>query len=122
MDLAELKSCSKCHRMLPKERFNKNKKSKSGLRSQCKDCVNSYGKQHYIGNKVKIDAQHKAYYNNNKETRNKKIAEWRKANPDKCRRYDKNHYYKFRKKRIAKTIRWLRLNKDRHAAQEQKRP
>ena len=41
-ELSEI--CSKCEIILLKSHFHKNKKSKDGLRSQCKICVNDYNK------------------------------------------------------------------------------
>ena len=37
----ETKICSKCHLEKPIKDFNKSKYTKSGLRSQCKDCENN---------------------------------------------------------------------------------
>jgi predicted HTH domain antitoxin len=33
-----MKKCSKCGRMLPKTSFNKNRKTKDGLQSECREC------------------------------------------------------------------------------------
>lgn len=40
------KTCKKCVELLPIERFNKNRLSKDGLRSDCKECQGDYNKEH----------------------------------------------------------------------------
>lgn len=42
-----MKKCSKCEKELPEEKFCKSTKTRSGLQSWCKDCVNSYNKLAY---------------------------------------------------------------------------
>lgn len=50
------KRCQKCDRMLPLEKFSKNKGCKDGYRNQCKECHNLYYRQ-YFDNKEKMDKQ-----------------------------------------------------------------
>ena len=42
-----VKKCCRCKNILLKSNFHKNTKSKDGLRSQCKICVNEYNKNYY---------------------------------------------------------------------------
>lgn len=36
---SRLKTCTRCERLLPKDRFYSHPTGKDGLRSQCKDCI-----------------------------------------------------------------------------------
>ena len=42
-----VKKCRVCKNILLKSIFHKNTKSKDGLQSQCKFCVNDYNKNYY---------------------------------------------------------------------------
>lgn len=33
-----MKTCTKCHRLLPESSFNKSRRNKSGLRAECREC------------------------------------------------------------------------------------
>ena len=43
--------CCRCKNILLKSNFNKNVKSKDGLQSQCKICVNDYNENYYNKNR-----------------------------------------------------------------------
>ena len=43
----ETKKCTKCGRELPLSDFGKDARSKDGLLSGCKNCVNKYARDHY---------------------------------------------------------------------------
>ena len=48
-----VKQCCVCKKVLFKSNFQKkNRKSKDGLRSQCKLCVNDYNKNYYNKNQI----------------------------------------------------------------------
>lgn len=47
------KTCTKCGRTLPLEKFNKSSKNKDGYRHFCKDCIHKYYIQ-YRDKKVKF--------------------------------------------------------------------
>ena len=46
-----VKKCRVCKNILLKSTFNKNTKSKDGLQSQSKFCLNNYNKNYYIKNR-----------------------------------------------------------------------
>ena len=54
--------CSRCGIIKPVSEFSKGR-NKSGYRSNCKQCVHEL----YLADKERILAQHKDYYENNKE-------------------------------------------------------
>lgn len=67
------KICSKCKQEKSLDQFNRNRYSKLGLRSDCKDCFNTrhnkseYKKEYYQTNKLKIQEYNKEYYRDNQE-------------------------------------------------------
>ena len=94
------KKCSKCGEWLVANtyNFNKHKKGKFNLRSQCKKCANKY----YNDNKDKKLKYSKEYYNNNRdeilrkqkenqEHKTKYHNKWYKNNKDKYKEYYNNN-------------------------------
>ena len=67
--------------------FNKAKKGKWGLYSQCKKCEKEYNKNYYKNNKEKI----KEYRENNKEHFKEKNKEWRENNKEHKKEYNKEY-------------------------------
>lgn len=110
------KVCTNCNKELSLEMFSKNKSTKDGLQSVCKECQ----RQYYQSNKERIKARNrkrddgrreeksiefKKYYEENKEdfkeryNKNKKRIlkygqKWRKENPEKTRLYAKKYRQK----------------------------
>lgn len=76
------KLCSKCKQEKPVELFHKNPALKSGLRSNCKECI----KRYLQTNADLIKKKKKIYCNNNKD----KIRDYYKKNAKKIR----EHYLK----------------------------
>ena len=60
-----VKKCRVCKHFSLKSSFYKNTKSKDGLQSQCKFCVNIYNKNYYVDNKDRLLNKQK-FYNNQK--------------------------------------------------------
>ena len=60
--MKDVKRCSKCKILSLKSSFNKNTKSKDGLRSQCKFFVYDYIKNYYIEN-CESELEHNKKYN-----------------------------------------------------------
>jgi len=98
-----LKKCSKCKKEKPFSEFSKQKRSKDGLRSECKSCEKQYreankerkaewGKQYYEANKEKI----KQYREENKEKR----KQYLKENKERVAEREKQ-YYEANKERIS---------------------
>lgn len=81
------KTCNKCSEVLPVEFFSKTKASKDGRCRRCKPC---------------------AYQS---------FCEWREANREKIKAYDKAFYIKHRKKRLEankeRNRKWIEKNRER---------
>lgn len=69
---SEEKKCYKCDKKLPISFFNKNKRNKDGLQSECRDCNAEF----YIKNKDNFKIKNNNYYKNNKE----KARQYRRNN------------------------------------------
>jgi hypothetical protein len=63
----ETKICSKCNEEKNICEFNKEKRNKSGLKSECKLCRKLIKKKHYDTNKHKILENKKKYYLSKKD-------------------------------------------------------
>lgn len=95
-----MKVCKKCG--LKKESnykfFNKQKASKDGLRSTCKDCQKEYLKNYYKLNKEKLIKKQSEYQIKNKKKRNAYKKKWAKENKKKVieaqKKYHKNNPHK----------------------------
>lgn len=73
-----MKVCSKCGRELDENMFTKDKTTKDGLRSSCKDCLKAYKKQ----NRDKHIAYMKEYNSNNREKHNENSKNYYHDNKD----------------------------------------
>lgn len=74
-----MKICNKCQLEKSLDCFYKDKATKDGLYSMCKECKNELRKQHYKNNREKSINYSKQY---------------RQTNKDKIAEYDKQHYQK----------------------------
>ena len=132
------KVCPKCGRELltTLEFWYKNKATKTGLQSYCKDCVKAYGVKERIENPERIKVRQAKWRIKNPEwgkaysakwhleNRNKvKIcsAKWEKSNPDKA----KARHIKWRKKNLAKSkahcVKWKTENPEKVRANNRRR-
>ena len=75
------KKCTKCGRILEAntDNFYKCKRGKYGLNGTCKECRNTYGKNHYKENKEEILERQKKYNKEHKEERNAYAKDWHKT-------------------------------------------
>ena len=87
-----MKTCTTCKTELSKDQFHVERKSKDGLRSQCKKCCSFKKKQKYAANpeKVKIAVSLYVEKNHAKVTEYKK--EWYQKNRQKIRERHAEHY------------------------------
>ena len=83
-----MKICSTCKQLKPVECFGKDKRAKSGLRSQCKDCEKKYrvnGEKNRDPEKKRLHA--KRYRETHKEIEKARLQNWKKNNPEKHKAY-----------------------------------
>ena len=71
-----VKKCRVCKNILLKSNFNKNTKSKVGLQSQCKFCLNDYNKNYYVANQDRILNKQKLYNKENRDKINTRMNEY----------------------------------------------
>ena len=83
------KKCTKCGeiKLATSDNFNKDKKGKYGLRSQCKICIKKYRED----NKDEINKKRKEYRENNKDKIKKQSKKYREKNRDKIKEYKKEY-------------------------------
>lgn len=95
-----MKYCSKCQKTKSLDEFSKKSNQIDGLSRWCKDCKTDADRSLYLRKKEIRKKQATEYYNSkkedilkarqeNRETYIQKGKEWRKANPDKVRAYNK---------------------------------
>ena len=98
------RKCTKCGKWLVANTVNfyKNKSSKYGLQSECKECRSNY---------------HKQWREDNKEKEAEQNKQWRQANKDKKVEYDKQYYEANKEKRAEYHKQWQQANKERIAEQ-----
>lgn len=89
----ETKACTKCGSFFPitKEFFAVQKKTKSGLSTECRNCLRIRDKEYKQKNKAKLY---------------KKSREYRKNNPDWLKQVKKNYYQRNRQTIIEKSRRY----------------
>lgn len=61
------KECKKCNIILSLDNFNKQKNTKDGYKSWCRNCFKSYSKTYFNNNSLIIKEKQKNYRENNKE-------------------------------------------------------
>lgn len=103
------KPCSKCKEIKPVIEFNKNSKSKTGLRSACKQCE----KQYEIENKEKIAARKAKYFQDNKADIQAKRATYYLENKESILEDRKAFYQNNREAILAQKIEYHESNKER---------
>lgn len=83
-----MKVCSTCKQLKPVEYFGKDKRNKSGLRSQCKECEKKYranAEKNRDPEKKKIHARN--YRESHKEIEKARLQNWKINNPEKYKAY-----------------------------------
>ena len=79
-----MKKCSTCKQLKPIECFGKDKRSSTGLRSQCKECEKKYEKSR-DPKKKRIHA--KQYRETHKDIEKARLQNWKTTNPEKYKAY-----------------------------------
>jgi len=105
----EIKVCSKCKVEKGVCEFGKSNKTKSGLRSECKNCRKLYESE----NKEKISEYQKKYYNINREKKLTYQKKYYENNYDNILFYQKNYYNNNLEKKLnySKEYRYNNIDK-----------
>ena len=120
-----MKYCKKCSSFKEEKEFSKNKKSKDGLQTSCKECMAkilqswyqknkekhaAYSKQWQTDNKEHTRQYREQYYLENKERMNRKMHDWYRKNSEKAK--EKSHQWqKNNKSRIRENTRAYSLKR-----------
>lgn len=103
----KLKKCTRCGEAKPRTEYYREKLSKDGLRSRCKDCMKWYGRTRRIENRAEVLAREAAWREANRDSvRERQLKweqdnrehvrqlqrKWREENHDHLREYRRNRY------------------------------
>jgi hypothetical protein len=112
--LEKSKACSVCKQIKPNTEFNKNRRLKSGLSSECKVCKSIADANYRAKNKQKIASNHKRWSVKNKEHILARNIAWRKANPERYKAAQQKSAIKNRPKKRLYNKEWSAANKVLH--------
>lgn len=103
----ENKKCTKCGEIKPLNEFYRNKASKDGYRSDCKDCCAARKKKWKENNRDKVLAEKRRYRERHKDKINARIREYRTENKEyvnelKRKAYEENRERYLELQRIRK--------------------
>lgn len=79
------KRCTKCGEIKDVGEFYKAKRTKDGLRPECKECSREVYKEYRENNPEKVRERSKKYRENNPEKEKKRLREWYKNNTEKVK-------------------------------------
>lgn len=92
-----MKKCAICKELKPLSEFNKNKRKKDGLSTDCRECVKVYLEEYRIKNKDKLLTQSREFKEKHRDSINTK-------NRERYHDYKKHDTLFMRKKRISNSI------------------
>ena len=81
------KVCTKCGVEKPLGEYNKKKRGKHGVESQCRDCRKQYGRQYRKDNKEYVNRAIREWQINNPVKVKEGERRWRANNPEKVKEY-----------------------------------
>jgi len=99
-------TCTRCCEKQPENGFYADKRSRSGLQSECKECVKARSRANYLANRAAGLAKRRAYYAANRDRQRQVMRDWYRENRDRHR---------------ALTLKWRAANPDRKRDMEQSR-
>lgn len=79
------KYCPKCEKTVPIAAFAKNKTKKDGLGSECRACATARSKQWVIDNPERVRKWRKQHYAATQEKQRTRAKDWHHANKDRAR-------------------------------------
>lgn len=105
-----MKTCTKCGESKPLSEFNKNSRTRDGLRSWCRACVSIASAKWYVENTEKANAARAKWQAANPEKHKASAGKWRAANPGKHRVAVANWAAKNPEKKKAIFAKWYFAN------------
>ena len=119
-----IKKCTKCSVEKPFSEFNKAKRAKTGLRSECKSCENQYQRQYCQENKEKIAEYQREYqrqyYQENKEKIAEEQRQYRQNNKEKIAERERRYYKKNKESLTEYKREYFQNNKEKIAERERR--
>lgn len=105
----QTKYCYDCKEIKPVIEFSKNKSTKDGFTSECKECAKKRIMRWYSNNREYCKKKCKKYYLKNKETIDNSNRKWKKNNPEYMKEYMKIYSLEHKTdKRERDRIYWLK--------------
>ena len=101
-----MKTCTNCNESKPIEKFNRDERSKDGLRPWCKACCNDYFRKYRLANPEKTHAAIRRWAVANLDKRRAAARQRQFANPEKRRAADLKYRLTNPEKKRAATRRW----------------
>lgn len=108
-----MKFCSGCSKEKPLEEFHKNKNSKDGVGSMCKECARAKSRAWNAKNRERKKESGKKWHRENREKANQASAQWRQNNPERSREGKHRCYEENKPHYAAKSLEWVENNKER---------
>ena len=103
-----MKKCNKCNTEKEFSLFSSDKRSKDGLRRECKECKKEYGKIYRANNKDKIKERNKKFNDNNKEY----FKNYAIKNEEALKEYSKEYLQKNKEKKSEKNKAYSKANRN----------
>jgi len=105
-DMENLKKCTKCKKWKKTNCFGIEKRTKIGLQSRCKECINEHSRKNWYDNHEKNLLRKKKYRDNNRDTLNKdariryysNLKENRIKSCEHQKKYYRNNFEKLKEK------------------------
>jgi len=109
-----VKYCNTCKTEKPRSEFNKHKRMRDGLASQCRECKKVTDAKYRAENAEKISEGKRKCYQRRKEHYNKKSLEWARNNPEARKDIVNRSYEKNREAKLAYSTKYRAENKERY--------
>ena len=111
-----MKTCSKCGETKPRTEFHKASGKKDGLRSRCKQCVNTDAAAYRLENPDALKKTHAAYRSAHPDKCKARCAAWYVKNRDKKLARDAARHRENPSKKLESSAAWRAANKEKHRA------
>ena len=90
--MSQEKQCTCCLRFLPLSEFHKDKNTKSGVRSHCKECAKDRQRKFRQANAEKVKERNRKYREANPEKVKETYRKYREANAEKEKERSRKYY------------------------------